>query len=591
MLNRTGREHSGASTMDITPNPAGHSPLQATPADDHPVPAQDGPGANAQPAHPAGGLQALADLRQNLGAMRVIPEEALEHIAYLPPRDVVRVRGTAIQGLRPRLQASPLSALLTRIQSLPPEDRPVATTEFLAAFDSLPERHRTPELTSLAQIARRSLVGFSALAAATHGENVQHTAIFYGVIDEFQIESLESAAAFSHEPGSAGAAARSGRPVQEVADEFGVLSERGMRSLELAAAACCHPERGMSFLRESLSRFNVVPEGPLGDIAAYLPPSDVMSVRGAFIQSLRPQEQVSCLSALALQIHLRSPEERPTAITEFLAAVESLPAEHLTPELTSLAQIARRSELEFDATVAVMHGENVQHTALFFGYTDSHEIGLLEGEAARSHEQGAAGAAASIAQNLHLVAHHFGINSTNGRRYLELQAARSSGPRSAGAAARSGQHMQVVANQFGVITAYGRGYLEAEVVHRGPAGLAAGRGENLQVVADQFGVITYEGRRALEDVSIFSREPGSAGTAAQTSRNLPEVIERFGILSNEGIQRLEGVAACSVQPGSAGDAVRSGRSVDDVYLEFGFSTEYGRAQLREHAAAPQNAQP
>jgi hypothetical protein len=148
-----------------------------------------------------------------------------------------------ITSLHPSIQALPLSALALRICLLRPEegdddedvDVEDVTNDFLDAFDTLAEEHRTPELTSLAQVAAYSIDEFGARAAVRRGANVLHTARFYDVTEHDTIQLLEQEAAFSGLPGSAGSAARSGEHLQTVADRFGMNSEHGRTLLELQA--------------------------------------------------------------------------------------------------------------------------------------------------------------------------------------------------------------------------------------------------------------------------------------------------------------------------------------------------------------------
>jgi hypothetical protein len=300
-----------AKTMNITPNPAVPPPPQTAPAvapaNDNLVPVDNGPGAapqQAQPAHPADGLQGLGDLHR-------IPEGLLEHIAgCLPPRDVrrlaaadVRTRaalrgprfaaglgiaaeavdtragfsqllgaeGTqlddgsnTIRSLHPRLQASPLSALALRIHSFPLQDAQAALTDFLAAFNSLPEEHHTAALTNLARVAMHSTEQFSPLDAARQGANVQHALLFYGTTDHETIRQTEEAAAISREPRSAGTAARSAQNLQAVAEQFGMNSPNGRAHLELQAARSLDPRsagaaaRGGQHLPTVIANFRIV---------------------------------------------------------------------------------------------------------------------------------------------------------------------------------------------------------------------------------------------------------------------------------------------------------------------------------------------
>jgi hypothetical protein len=255
------------------PAPAGVGGATA----DSAAPAAAGQGAAPQPV---GGLQGVGGLRQ-------LAESTLEHIAgYLPPRGVGRFAAVAggtepalpgpvlaarkaveaeavstphaflqllgaagqganaqngIRSLHPSLQASPLAALALRIRSMPPGDVQGVIPHFLAAFEALPEQHRSAALTALAHVAEHSTAGFGAHAAARHGANVQHTALFYGIVDETQIVYLEQLAALSSEPRSAGAAARRGEDLRAIASEFGIASEGARAMLEQSAAMSRQP--------------------------------------------------------------------------------------------------------------------------------------------------------------------------------------------------------------------------------------------------------------------------------------------------------------------------------------------------------------
>jgi hypothetical protein len=283
--------------MTITPH-AGRSSPQTVPvaraADDDLAPLEAERGAGRQPAP-------LDGKRQGLGARRALTslsEDQQRHIAgFVAGRDLLALamvnRGmgralprmlpgarmvasaqqvrtlcafeqilggvgtqlgdgsNTIRSLAPAQRALPLAALALQIRYLAPQEARAAIADLQAAFNALAEEHRTPALTRLARSATASVAVAIASPerhyqspghrAASHGADIQTTALFYGTTTAIQIHSLEVAAALSSEPASAGAAARGGENVQNVAREFGITSNVGIFLLERQAIVTANP--------------------------------------------------------------------------------------------------------------------------------------------------------------------------------------------------------------------------------------------------------------------------------------------------------------------------------------------------------------
>jgi hypothetical protein len=145
-------------------------------------------------------------------------------------------------------RAEPLAALALRISLLPGPDRFAMNREFLKAFNEIPEKNRTLNLTALANVAAYS-VDASAnpqfvhpRTAAWRGANPGPIALFYNINDRQIISELERTSAESRELGSAGQRVWSGENVQTVAKESGFTTELGISRLESSAINSRQPE-------------------------------------------------------------------------------------------------------------------------------------------------------------------------------------------------------------------------------------------------------------------------------------------------------------------------------------------------------------
>jgi AraC-like DNA-binding protein len=145
---------------------------------------------------------------------------------------------SSIRGLPLDRRAEPLAALALRISQLPEPDRLEKNREFLKAFNEIPERNRTLNLTALANVAAYSADELLAPATVVwQGANPGHAARFYNIQDQLVIFSIEQASASSTAQGSAGQRVRSGENVQTVANELGFTTQAGISRLEYVAAS------------------------------------------------------------------------------------------------------------------------------------------------------------------------------------------------------------------------------------------------------------------------------------------------------------------------------------------------------------------
>jgi hypothetical protein len=360
-----------------------------------------------------------------------------------------------------------------------------------------------------------------------------------------------------------------------------------------------------------LGRMSSLPAEVMADIGGLLPPRDGMRWAVAGTQNLPPQQQAPNLSALATQIHSLPPEDWATATHEFLAALSSLPAEHRTPELMSLAHIAEHSVGQATPFAAARRGENVQHTALFYDVTNAAQIQSLELAAVFSREPGSAGAAVRGGRDVQEVATESGVLSERGIRSLKLVAAASD---------HHGQGLVTLLESSSTLHAVPEGPLELIAAHLAPADVMSVRVAVIQglqpsqqawplsalalqihslppahrsTATTQF-LAAYNSLPAehrtpeltsLAHIATHSLVTFSARAAAYQSTNAQHAALFYGVTSDRAIMANESVVAHGREPGSAGAAVGSGQRVDDVANDFGLLCKLGIECLELSAVA------
>jgi hypothetical protein len=149
---------------------------------------------------------------------------------------------SSIRSLPLDRRAEPLAALALRIHQLPYGDRFEMNRQFLNAFNEIPERNRTLNLTALANVAAYSADRFvDPRTAAYRGAHLGHTARFYNIQDQQVIHKMEQASATSLTTGSAAQRVRNGENAQTVANELGFTTQDGINRLEMTAAMSRKP--------------------------------------------------------------------------------------------------------------------------------------------------------------------------------------------------------------------------------------------------------------------------------------------------------------------------------------------------------------
>jgi hypothetical protein len=145
---------------------------------------------------------------------------------------------SSIRGLPLDRRAEPLAALALRINRLSYDDRLKMNRQFLNAFNEIPERNRTPDLTALANVAAYSDRTFLTPRTVVYlGANPGHTARFYNIQDQQVISDIEHTSVNSTAQGSAGQRVRSGENVQTVAAQLGIVTPEAISRLEYVAAS------------------------------------------------------------------------------------------------------------------------------------------------------------------------------------------------------------------------------------------------------------------------------------------------------------------------------------------------------------------
>jgi hypothetical protein len=212
-------------------------------------------------------IAAGSSTRASLAMLPQIPDRVLAVNTRAAFMQLLGPEGTQIadvpnniRGLPLRLRAAPLSALASRIHTLPLGEKKAMTTEFLTAFNEIPADDRSTPLNAMARVAEDNLRGVSATVSVRRGANSQYTALFYGMTQKNHIEDLESSAVFSQLPGSAGAAVREGGNVKTVAHEFGIFSNSVIEKLEFHAANSMHPSAARTALDPSKSNIHEIAE-------------------------------------------------------------------------------------------------------------------------------------------------------------------------------------------------------------------------------------------------------------------------------------------------------------------------------------------
>jgi hypothetical protein len=283
-------------------------------------------------------------------------------------------------------RAEPLAALALRINRLPPVQRFGVNRQFLNAFNEIPERNRTLNLTALANVAAYSadtLVNSG--TAALQGANPAHTVLFYNIQDDQGIINIEQASADSRAQESAGQRVRRGENVGTVARELGFTTEAGISSLEIAAA--------MSNAQRSAG------------------------------QKVRNGENVNAV-AIASGFTTQA-------------------------GISRLESTAAMSNAQGSAAQKVRNGEHVGNVATQLGFTTQAGISSLERVAASSREPQSAGLRVASGENVIAVAETSGITTESGIYNLESAAAQSDHDSGARRAMINGATIDEVAKRFG----------------------------------------------------------------------------------------------------------------------------------------------